>query len=126
MKFSKRYPTRKPKLGPDLRKRFLAELSQNQRSPSVVASQLLQRLPFKESHVILFVALLALGGYTISLTDNLLPGGDNAHYLVLADALQSGQGYRSVGAMACVCSGHWSNTVRGLSQYFYEKIGQYN
>ncbi|MCP4360825.1 MAG: glycosyltransferase family 39 protein [Chloroflexi bacterium] len=49
-----------------------------------------------KTYVILILAISLYGIYTIALTPNLFSGGDNAHYLVLADALQSGQGYKTI------------------------------
>jgi hypothetical protein len=51
---------------------------------------------FSKPTLILLIILTAFGIYTFKLTRDLFPGGDNAHYLILAEALASGQGCRTI------------------------------
>lgn len=54
----------------------------------------------REPYAPILVILLAFGCYTFKLTDNLFPGGDNARYLILAESLITGNGYRNMGTLA--------------------------
>lgn len=70
----------------------------NDISDSISLEYLVNRIVknLNKTIAIIILAMFALGIYTYALTTNLFPGGDNAHYLVLADALQSGQGYKTI------------------------------
>lgn len=57
-------------------------------------------LHFRAAQLLLLGILLAFGGYTFGLMDNLFPGGDNARYLILAKALVTGNGYRNIATPA--------------------------
>jgi hypothetical protein len=73
---------------------------QDCRSLSTIIPRLLRRIPVRESHLVLCITLLALGSYTVLLTDNLFPGGDNARYLIFTKSLLSGNGYRNIGRLS--------------------------
>lgn len=51
-------------------------------------------------NTIIGVCVIAFIGYITLLTDNLFSGGDNARYLILAQSLVSGRGYRNIGLLS--------------------------
>jgi hypothetical protein len=68
-------------------------------SHNSASNRLCQRFFLTDRQLILPVVLLAVIGYTVGLTDNLFPGGDNARYLILAKSLLTGHGYRNIGTV---------------------------
>ncbi|MBN1875657.1 MAG: glycosyltransferase family 39 protein [Anaerolineae bacterium] len=56
-------------------------------------------IKFRERQFAILVLLLLFGLYTVALTNNLFPGGDNARYLILAKSLLTGRGYRNIGSL---------------------------
>ena len=59
-------------------------------------TSLIRYITYKRRLLIALLLLLCLLGYTVYLSDNLFPGSDNARFLVLAQSLISGQGYRKI------------------------------
>ena len=53
-----------------------------------------------ENFIIAIFIAIVLMIYSIALTPDLFSGGDNAHYIVLADALQLGKGFKTISILA--------------------------